>query len=109
MFRRRAFHTRESGVTNGEFEIEFRWKEQCIYWEGARGVVFYGGWGGKPINTVVPDHTTWDRVVPVWLRGRHAEVVARLRAHPDHVVCEERDDSLDAGRLEEVTRPMLDR
>ena len=86
------------------YEIEFRWKEEVIYWEGSRGVVFAGAWGVSPLLTIVPDSTTWDRRVPAWLRGRHAEVMARLRAHPDHVIREERDDSLSVRMLDEVTR-----
>lgn len=87
-----------------DFEIEFRWKEKVLYWEGSRGVVLPGGWGVSPMVTVIPDATTWDMRVPVWLRGRHDEVVARLRTHPDHVVREERDDSLQPKLLDEVTR-----
>ena len=87
-----------------DFEIEFRWKELVIYWEGSRGVVFPGGWGVSPKVTIIPDTTTWDRRVPSWLRGRYTEVVARLRDCPDHVVCEERDDSHEPKMLEEVTR-----
>ena len=87
-----------------DFEIEFRWREEVIYWEGSRGVVFPGGWGVSPFVTVIPDATTWDTRVPSWLRGRYAEVVARLRASPDHVVTEERDDSHQPRMLAEVTR-----
>ncbi len=86
------------------YEIEFGWKEEVIYSEGTGGVVFPGGWGVSPVVTIVPDSTSWDRWVPAWLRGRDAEVVARLRAHPDHVVSEERDDSLSVRLLDEVTR-----
>lgn len=87
-----------------ECEGEFRWKELCIYWAGAHGVVFEGEWGSTPIRTAVPDELTWDRVVPVWLQGRHAEVVARLRAVPHHVVFEGRNDASDAPRLSEEHR-----
>jgi len=87
-----------------DFEIEFRWKEQVIYWEGKRGCVFPGGWGVDPPVTIVPDAETWDRAVPAWLRGRHDEVVARLRARADHIVVEERDDSLTIARYPEITR-----
>ena len=54
--------------------------------------------------TVVPDAATWDRAVPVWLRGRHDEVVARLRAKDGHIVEEERDDSAVIDRCPEITR-----
>jgi hypothetical protein len=86
------------------FEIEFRWKEEVVYWEGSRGVVFPGGWGVAPVVTLVPDGSTWDRAVPSWLAGRHDEVVARLRADSRHTVQEERDDSAVVGGYVEVTR-----
>jgi hypothetical protein len=91
-------------VNSGKYEIEFRWKEEVIYWEGSRGVVFPGGWGVDPVVTIVPDSITWDRKVPAWLRGRHDEVVARLRGHHSHVVHEQRDDSKTIQPLDEVTR-----
>lgn len=87
-----------------DFQIEFRWKEQVIYWEGSRGCIFQGGWGVDPPVTIVPDAATWDRAVPVWLRGRHDEVVARLRAKDGHIVEEERDDSAVIDRCPEITR-----
>jgi hypothetical protein len=87
-----------------DFEVEFRWKEQVVYWEGDRGCVFEGGWGVDPVVTVVPDASTWDRVVPEWLRGRRDEVCERLQGQPGHVVQEERDDSSQPRRLEEVKR-----
>ena len=86
------------------FEVEFRWKEMVIYWEGTRGVVFNSGWGVEPAVTIVPDSSTWDRVVPDWLAGRRNEVIARLGQHKGHVVVEERDDSLTPKMLETVTR-----
>jgi len=87
-----------------EYDIEFRRKEEVIYWEGHRGCLFLGGWGVDPPTTVVPDAGTWDRAVPAWLVGRHDEVVARLRADPRHLVIEERDDSSVIPRFPEVTR-----
>jgi hypothetical protein len=54
--------------------------------------------------TIVPDSVTWDRVVPDWLRGRHDQVVARLRRDPRHEVHEQRDDSTVVAPLEEVSR-----
>ncbi|MDT7549588.1 MAG: hypothetical protein QOE84_1982 [Actinomycetota bacterium] len=86
------------------YEIEFRWKEQVIYWEGSRGAAFPGGWGVDPPITTVPDVTTWDRTVPSWLRGRHDEVVGKLRADQRHVVHEERDDSANPAAIPEVER-----
>jgi len=87
-----------------EYEIEFRWKEAVVYWEGARGVVFASGWGADPLATVVPDSLTWDRVMPDWARGRHDEIVARLRADDRHVIHEERDDSSSPRLAEEAQR-----
>ncbi len=87
-----------------DYEIEFRWNEEVTYWEGPRGVVFPAGWGAYPLVTIVPDSVTWDRKVPTWLRGRHDEVVARLRADNRHDVHEERDDSKDVRPLSEVAR-----
>lgn len=87
-----------------DFEIEFRWKEEVLYWEGSHGVIFPGGWGTDPIVTIVPDADTWDRAMPGWLIGRHDEVVERLRADARHVVHEERNDSAVVGGYVEVTR-----
>lgn len=77
------------------------WRCGTLFQEGC---VFQGGWGVWPTVTVVPDSWTWDRAVPAWLQGRHDEVVARLRTHPDHVVVEERDDSAVVNGCDEVTR-----
>jgi hypothetical protein len=91
-------------MSHGSFEVEFRWKEQVIYWEGDRGCVFEGAWGVDPLVTIVPDASTWDRVVPDWLRGRRDEVFERLRGQPGHVLREERDDSSPPRRREDVSR-----
>ena len=88
-------------LVSDALEIEFRWKEEVIYREGSRGVVFDGAWGASPLVTIVPDATTWDRVVPAWLRGRHAEVVARLRAYRNHVV---REGAMTRCQFECLTR-----
>jgi len=74
-----------------DHEIEFRWKEMVIYWEGSYGFVFDGGWGVSPPITYVPDGDHWDDVVPGWMRGRRSEIVDRLRAHPGHLVAEVAD------------------
>jgi hypothetical protein len=87
-----------------DFEIVFRWKEEVIYWEGNEGCIFPGAWGADRLVTIVPDAKTWDRAVPAFLRGRHDEVVARLRAHPNHSVEEERDDSSVITRYVAITR-----
>lgn len=68
------------------FEIEFRWKEEVVYWEGSKGCVFPGAWGRDVPITIVPDETSWDRVVPNWMTGRRAEVVGRLAADTRHQV-----------------------
>jgi hypothetical protein len=68
------------------YRIEFRWKEQVIYWENGQGFVFEGGWGVSPPVTYVPDKATWDGAVPDWMRGRRDEIVERLIAYPNHVV-----------------------
>jgi hypothetical protein len=62
-------------VSSDGSEVEFRWKEVVVYWEGERGFTFDGGWGVDPLVTYVPDEATWDRVVPVWLKGRRTEVI----------------------------------
>jgi hypothetical protein len=71
-----------------DVRIEFRWKEEVIYWEGDRGFMFDGGWGVDPPVTYVPDAASWDAFVPEWMRGRREEIVGRLRAEPGHVVLE---------------------
>jgi hypothetical protein len=68
------------------FEIEQRWKEEVIYWEGPRGYFLAAGWGGTPPVLAVPTAALWDQVVPPWLRGRRDEVLARLREHSGHVL-----------------------
>lgn len=68
------------------YRVEFRWKEEVVYWEGERGFIFDGGWGVEPAVTYVPDEATWDAIVPVWMRGRRNEVVRRLEQEPGHVV-----------------------
>lgn len=68
------------------FEIEFRWKEEVVYWEGHRGFLFDGAWGSDPLLTFVPTEARWDLVVPDWLAGRRSEVIKRLIAEPGHVL-----------------------
>lgn len=87
-----------------DYEIEFRWKEEVIYWEGSRGCIFIGAWGADPPVTIVPDATPWDRAVPEFLHGRHDQILARLRTDQSHVVREERDDSKVISRFPEITR-----
>lgn len=92
----------EGDVVDGGYELEFRWKEEVIYWEGRRGFVFDGGWGTSPVVTFVPDETCWNRVVPDWLQGRRDEIVARLAQDPSHVI--ESDPGFDQDPGREVTR-----
>lgn len=67
-------------------EIEFIWKEEVVYWEGAHGCLFPGAWGGDVLVTIVPDNASWDAVVPPWLKGRRPETVERLEADSRHRV-----------------------
>jgi hypothetical protein len=66
------------------YSIEPRWKEVVIYWEGDRGVWFYAAWGVEPPTLYVPTDEVWRTVMPEWIRGKRAEVVARLGAHSGH-------------------------
>ena len=66
--------------------MEFRWKEEVIYWEGERGFAFDGAWGHDPLSTYVPTVAAWDNCVPPWMRGRRDVIVERLRAEAGHVV-----------------------
>jgi hypothetical protein len=86
------------------FSIEFRWKEEIIYWEGDRGFAFFGGWGATPPITYVPDAETWDHVVPDWLRGRRDQVISRLNAERGHVLVATPDYSAPATPGREVFR-----
>jgi hypothetical protein len=70
----------------GSYRIESRWKEEVVYWEDCRGVVFDAGWGVKPPVLYVPTAAFWDQIVPSWLRGRRDQVIERLREHSGHVV-----------------------
>jgi hypothetical protein len=94
-----------AGYDGATFQIEHRWKEEVIYWEGSTGFCLDAGWGVSPPILYVPSATLWDQVVPVWLRGRRDEVIARLQAHGEHVL-----EETDSGYTErsvvgrEVTR-----
>jgi hypothetical protein len=85
-----------AGYDGGDYEIEWRWKEEIIYWEGRRGFLLDGGWGSEPPTLYVPSAQAWELVVPPWLQGRRAEVVARLEAHSGHRL-EDTDDGYGAG------------
>lgn len=70
-----------------EYEIEFRWKEQVLYWEGSRGLLFDGGWGVQPLVTYFPDAARWAEIVPEWARDRREVILQRLLDHgPSHRV-----------------------
>ena len=69
-----------------DFTIEERWKELLIYREGDHEHVFGAGWGVDPPSVTVPSEAAWDRVMPEWLRGRRAEIVARLQDPGGHVL-----------------------
>jgi len=86
------------------WSIEFRWKEEVVYWEGDRGCIFQAGWGVTPGVTYVPDAASWDEVVPVWLVGRRDEIVTRLRGDSNHVVEEADARELGYGRPSETHR-----
>jgi hypothetical protein len=89
-----------------EAEVEFRWKEQVIYWEGTRGFVFESAWGVSPYVTAVPHADSWDDAVPRWLKGRRDEVIARLSAEEGHIIrAEAANYPWDDPALREVTRP----
>jgi hypothetical protein len=85
----------------GSYRVESRWREEVVYWEGSRGVVFDAGWGVKPPILYVPTQSVWDEAVPPWLRGRSTEVIARLREHSGHVV-EETEAGYRSGPIPEL-------
>jgi hypothetical protein len=80
------------------FEVEGRWKEEVIYWEGSRGFVFDAAWGVQPLVLYVPSEDEWDSVTAEWMVGRRALIVSRLVERSGHVLREgaHRDDP--AGR-----------
>lgn len=78
--------TTAAGISAASHEIEFLWKEEVVYWEGSRGCVFPGAWGGEVLVTIVPDDASWDAVVPLWMKGRRPEIVERLEADSRHRV-----------------------
>jgi hypothetical protein len=96
-------HRREDrGVSPATGSIQFRWKEEIIYWEDDRGYIFDGGWGADPPVTYVPSPERWDEVVPDWLRGRRDEVVSRMAQEPGHVLKD--DPAFPGGGWRELTR-----
>jgi hypothetical protein len=71
------------------FRIEYRWKEQVVYWEGRTGFLLDAGWGVDPSVLYVPSDRIWAEVMPDWLRGRRDLVLRRLRDHSAHVLQED--------------------
>ncbi|WP_229939430.1 hypothetical protein [Plantibacter cousiniae (nom. nud.)] len=69
---------------DAEFEVEPRWKEEVVYWEGAEGFVFDAGWGVDPPVLYIPFPEEWDAVTAPWMHGRRDEIVERLRRHSRH-------------------------
>ncbi len=88
---------------DGAYEIEPRWKEEIVYWEGGRGYLLDAAWGSQPGVLYVPAPAAWDAVVPPWLRGRRDEVVRRLAEHSRHRV-EPTDAGYPLGSGREVRR-----
>jgi hypothetical protein len=78
-----------AGFVGDGYDIEMRWKEEVIYWEGDRGVLFGAAWGVEPPVLFVPSPQIWHDSMPDWLRDRRDEVLERLRDHGDHVLAEE--------------------
>ena len=70
------------------FEVEGRWKEEVVYWEGSRGFVFDAAWGVEPHVLYVPPEDEWDSVTAEWMVGRRALIVSRLAERSEHVVRE---------------------
>lgn len=70
--------------TGAEFEVEPRWKEEVVYWEGSEGFVFDAGWGVDPPVLYVPYPEEWDAVTAAWMTGRREEIVARLGQESRH-------------------------
>ena len=67
-----------------DFEIEFRWKEDVFYWEGARGLHFDGGWGVSPLVTYFPTAERWAEIAPGWALDRRDVILQRLIDHGDN-------------------------
>ena len=88
---------------DGAYEIEPRWKEEVVYWEGTQGYRLDAGWGVEPGVLYVPSAADWDRVVPPWLRGRRDHVVSRLAEHSRHRI-EDADDPYTARDRREARR-----
>ena len=42
-----------------DFRIEYRWKEEVVYWEGSQGFRFDAGWGADPSVLYVPSAGIW--------------------------------------------------
>ena len=88
---------------DGSYEIEPRWREEIVYWEGDQGYLLDAGWGVEPGVLYVPSAAVWDRVVPPWLRGRRQQVLTRLAEHSRHRI-EPTDDGYSPDRGREAHR-----
>ncbi|WP_238439575.1 hypothetical protein [Microbacterium sp. JZ31] len=73
-------------MSESDWSVEPRWKEEIVYREGGRRFVFEGGWGMTPMKLYVPHADDWDRVLPAWMRGRRAEILDRLATAAGHVL-----------------------
>lgn len=88
---------------NGD-ELELRWEEGTVSWEGGHGLVMDLGWGVEPPASDAPSAGLWDRAVPPWLLGRRAEGAGRLAQRSKHVVQDTDDDYLPEDGSRSVTR-----
>ncbi|MGI9823621.1 hypothetical protein [Agromyces sp. Marseille-Q5079] len=70
--------------TGATFDVQSRWKEEVVYWEGAEGFVFDAGWGVDPRVLYVPSPADWDAVTAHWMAGRREEIVGRLLEESGH-------------------------
>jgi hypothetical protein len=85
------------------YRVEWRWKEQVIYWRWTtpftrRGYVFDGGWGAAPPVTYVPTADSWDAIVPPGMVGRRAEILDRIRRSAGEQVIKETDAGYEPGQ-----------
>ena len=87
--RYRASVKAAADVIGDGFRIEYRWKEQVVYWEGSQSFVFEAAWGVDPGILILPTPAIWADVMPEWLQGRRDIVLARLREFSGHTIEED--------------------